>query len=329
MKNKISRLFISSAILLFIIYNVKIDFAATFASIEKPIYLIYCISIPLFIIPLIVNNRWKLFLKIQGINERFFSLVKINFVSVFLGILLPSSTGFDAIRIYFIEKRNRDKIGAGGASVVIERLVGFYLLSVLGVVGAAVAQLHGVSINVLFAVLLINCFILFVFFVLNNQYVFSKINAFLLRIKKAKKITNYLTALYSAVNNFPIKKVLLLTVPLIILFQLSSVFCGYLLFRAFGINLPFFYHLAFLPLLLIISILPISISGFGIREGGFVYFYGLLGVSDNISFLVSLLYYFILTMIPAFVGMLIYIFGPDDYKFVKKDLQKDVKYENR
>ena len=96
-------------------------------------------------------------------------------------------------------------------------------------------------------------------------------------------------------------------VLLILLFQLSTIFCGYLIFRTFDVNLPFYFHLAFLPLIQIISIIPISISGFGLREGGFVYFYSLLGVDNGIAFTVSLLYYVILVITPAIVGMGLYI----------------------
>lgn len=300
----------------------NINFSSIFTLIKKPLYLIYAIIIPLFIIPIIGNNRWKVFLKIQGINEKLLTLVKINFVSNFLGILLPSCTGFDAVRIYMIEKRNKQKIGAGGASVIFDRLIGFYLLSLLGVIGALVAQSHGVSSNIFFAALLINIFIFSLFFVLSNKYLYSKVTGYLLKIKWGKKIFVYITSTYSATNDFPLKKVILLTVPLILLFQLSNILCGFLIFKAFAIDLPFYFHLTFFPLISVILILPISISGFGLREGAFVYFYSLLGVDSNISFFVSLLYYLILTMIPAFIGMLLYVFGSTQFNSVKNELKQ-------
>lgn len=322
MKNRLFRLFISFIILFIIIKNTNINFSSIFTLIKKPLYLVYAIAIPLFITPSIGNNRWKIFLKVQGINERFFSLVKINFISVFLGILLPSVTGSDAVRIYMIEKRNKQKIGAGGASVVIERLMGFYLLSLLGVIGALVARNHDVSSNILYAALITNIFIIFLFLFMSNKYLYSKLTNYLLKIKRGKKIIGYITSTYSAINSFPLKKVILLTVPLILLFQLSNIFCGYLIFKAFAIDLSFFYHLAFFPLISIILIIPVSISGFGLREGGFVYFYGLLGVDSNISFFVSLLYYLILTIIPAFIGMLLYVFGSTQFNSIKNELKQ-------
>jgi len=321
-KNRLFRLCISFFILFIIIKNTNIDLSSIFSLIKKPLFLIYAIPIPLFIIPLIGNKRWKIFLKIQGINGRLFLLIKLYFMSIFFGILLPSSMGFDAVRIYMIEKRNKQKIGAGGASVFVDRLIGFFLLSLLGVIGAWVAQNHGVSSNVLFTALFINFFVISLFFVLRNKSLYSCVTSYLLKIKRRKKIIEYLTLAYSAINSFPLKKVILWTVPLILLGQLSTIFCGFLIFKAFAIDLPFFFHLTFLPLISIISIIPVSISGFGLREGGFVYFYGLFGVDSNISFFVSLLYYFVLMMIPAFIGMLLYLFGSDQIKSIKNELKQ-------
>ncbi len=304
-----------------IIYFFDLNVLLAFKSIHYKYYLLIALLIPLLFNPLISNNRWRIFLKVQGVNESFFSLVRINFVSIFLGLLLPSSSGFDAIRIFMIEKRNKQKLGAGGASVIIERFLGFYILSFLGIIGTLFVLEKGVSINILYFALLINISIIFVFILLKNQYLYSKIFNVLSKIKRFKRMVNYISLLYGYINSFPFRKVLLSTIPLILLFQLSGICCCFLIFKAFGVDIPFLYHLSFMPLILIISIIPVSISGFGLREGGFVYFYSLLGIDNNISFLVSLLYYFLQIVIPAFIGFLLYTFSSNQFKTIKTELQ--------
>lgn len=320
MKKRLFRLLISFAILFIVIYNTHFNFSSVFTSIKKPFYLIYAITIPLLISPYISNNRWKIFLSAQGINESFFSLVKINFVSIFLGILLPSTTGFDAIRIYIIEKRNNQKPGNGGASVIMERMLGFYILSIIGIVGSLYAIKHGMSKTILYSILGINIFIILVFWIIKNHIFYIKLNILLSKINKYKLYRNYFASLYGSLNSFPLSKILYSTVPLIILFQLSNILCGVIILKAFDIDVPFLFNLAFLPLISIISIIPISISGLGLREGGFVYFYGLLGIEANVCFLISLLYYFIIIIIPAIIGFLFYFFGPDQFKSIKNEL---------
>jgi hypothetical protein len=273
--------------------------------------------IPLFLIPTISINRWHVFLKVQGIIESAFVLLKINFTSIFLGLVLPSSTGYDAIRIYQIEMRNKQLKGKGGASVIMERLLGFLILSFLGLLGAVIAVFHNASILLVFFSGGITVILVILFLFLKSKKMFIVLSSFLGRIKRGKRIIGYVSAAYNATNIFPLKKVLMTSIPLIVGFQLSTVLCGWLVFKSFDIYIPFYYHLAFIPLIQIISILPVSISGFGIREGGFVYFYGLLGVDSNISFLVSLLYYAVLMLVPAFIGMIIYLIDGASYKQIE------------
>lgn len=313
------KLLVSSSILILLISFFDMNIISAFERIQNHNYIFISLLIPVLINPLISNNRWRFFLSAQGISEKFFSLVKISFISIFLGIILPSTTGSDAIRIYQIEKRQNHLKGAGGASVIIERLLGFLILSFLGIIGAFIAVLNDGSIYLLYLTVFIHIAILIVFIILKNGFIYRYINRYFSKTKKAKGISNYLRAIYLAINIFPIRKVLPPTIPLILAFQLSTIICSILLFYAFNVDVPIFYHFTFMPLIQIFSIIPITISGFGIREGGFVYFYGLLGVDENISFLISLLYYAVLMIVPAFIGMIFYLFDGMSYKQIEEE----------
>jgi glycosyltransferase 2 family protein len=313
-KNLLIKLVVTCLIITTIIVFFDINFSKSISSITSPFYIYLALLIPLIINPIISNNRWQIFLKVQGINEKILQLVKISFSSLFLGLVLPATSGSDAIRIYQIEKRHKGMQGAGGASVLIERLLGFLILSLLGVVGAVIAMFYNVSFYIFLIILLIHLLIWCIFIIIKNKYLYIKITGLLLKTKRLKKIVAYLNLTYIALHTFPLRKVLLKTIPLILAFQFFTIICGFLIFIAFGINLPFYYHLAFFPLIQIISIIPVSLSGLGLREGGFVYFYGLLGIDSNISFLVSLLYFGVLVLVPAAIGMVLYLTGSTDIR---------------
>jgi uncharacterized protein (TIRG00374 family) len=302
------KLLIGIAILVFVIYKVDFSLAQIISNVKSPIYLVFALLIPLIINPLISSNRWKVFLKVQGIEESSVTLMKYNFISIFLGLVLPSTSGSDALRILFIEKKHPAYRGKGGASVIFERLIGFIILSFLGFLGALLLFFNtGSSIEVLitFVIFVILLSILFMF---KSKKLFSIIMRFFEKIKRWQKVTVYLKSLYLSINLFPINKVLLFSIPLILAFQLSTIVCGYLIFKSFDVNMPFYYHLAFLPLIQILTIIPITISGFGIREGGFVYFYSILGIDGGVSIAVSLLYYFIISFLPSVLGMILYFY---------------------
>jgi uncharacterized membrane protein YbhN (UPF0104 family) len=73
-----------------------------------------------------------------------------------------------------------------------------------------------------------------------------------------------------------------------VLVQLSGIFAVYIL--AIGIReyIPFIACLVFLPLIIMFTALPISISGIGIREGAFVLFFGLIGIRPGVATAISL-----------------------------------------
>lgn len=307
----IFKLLVTGLIFGFIIYQFDINILKAFGEIQKYKYLCLALLVPLIVNPIISNNRWKFFLSIQGIDEKFKTLLKMNFIAVFLGFLLPSSTGFDSIRIYQIEKRHKIKLGAGGASVIAERLIGFYLLSLLGLLCAIYALQKGIPQIIFFTALFFHVLIILILLTTKNKYAYLKITTWLIKLNRFKNIANYLQKLYTALHKFPLFAKLKLTIPLILMQQIASVACALLLFKAFGIDLPIFIHFAFVPLILILSIIPVSISGFGIREGFFVYFYSLVGVESHISLMVSLLYYSLMMLIPAAIGMVLYLIQSD------------------
>ena len=61
--------------------------------------------------------------------------------------------------------------------------------------------------------------------------------------------------------------------------------------------------LALVPILALISNLPISFGGWGIREGAFIYGFGLLGFSMESAFLLSVQAGFVTLIAPIIVGL--------------------------
>jgi len=64
-----------------------------------------------------------------------------------------------------------------------------------------------------------------------------------------------------------------------------------LLGAGIGIRLPISFYFASLPLVGIITLIPVSFNGIGIREGAFVYFFGLKGIAAEPAFGLGLLFF--------------------------------------
>ena len=272
-------------------------------------YLIIACLVRIFISPLISINRWKTFLFHAGIEETFFSLLKISMLSAFFGIALPSSQGADAIRMYLIEKKHKGKSlnFTTSSTVLMERIIGLVLLAFLGLIFGLITVFPN-KMHVIIIILSINVAIWLGIFTLTNQTLFNYFQNKINQSKKFARLNHFLIKTYYTFVNYPYRKVLASSILLILSLQIITVIIVYLVFLAFGVDIPFSQHLVFYPIISILSIIPISISGLGVREGFFVYFYSLIGVSADIAVSVSLINYCIEILLMAIMGGIIYIF---------------------
>jgi len=86
-----------------------------------------------------------------------------------------------------------------------------------------------------------------------------------------------------------------------------------------GVEIPLRYFLLFIPLISFLLVLPISLSGLGVREGGYVYLFAQAGVSAPLALAMSLLFY-ALNVATGLIGGALYTFeGARGYLEKKSD----------
>ena len=87
-------------------------------------------------------------------------------------------------------------------------------------------------------------------------------------------------------------RVLLLRVAVVsIVFHFSQIWVQFVLARAAGAEIPFSYCIVFHPILSLMQALPLSVGGFGVREGGYLYFLTTINVDDSIAVIMGLLWW--------------------------------------
>jgi glycosyltransferase 2 family protein len=94
-------------------------------------------------------------------------------------------------------------------------------------------------------------------------------------------------------------------------FHLSQVCVQWVLARAAGAPVPFAYCLVFHPILSVMMALPVSISGFGVREGGYLYFLGLIDVDDSIAVTMGLLWWAVTVVVGLLGGAIFFATGAE------------------
>lgn len=90
--------------------------------------------------------------------------------------------------------------------------------------------------------------------------------------------------------------------------QMIMICSVYILSRGLSMDVPFMSVLCFVPVVSIISLIPITISGIGIREGAFVVLFGLIGVLPEKAMTLSVVWFLSIVVgsLPGLVGYLLF-----------------------
>lgn len=292
---RIIQVSISIALLAGLVYLIDINrFFATITDADY-IYLIIAIAI-VTVNRVIMAYKWNILLKVKNINISLFEATKIYYISNFLGLYLPATIGGDIVRAYYINK-DRHKLQDILASIVVERVIGFLVLFCFAVFGGVFYYSYfigaGMDIQyVLIIIVSISLLALFVFVATLTETISRKVMRIFDKeyaLTFTRKIAGKLKGLYQSYYLFRNAKSALLAFCFLTIIEVFSyIIRSYVVAEALGVHIPFAYLFSFVPILMTLIRLPISLNGFGITEGGFVYFLSLIGIPAAIGFSVGL-----------------------------------------
>ena len=231
-------------------------------------------------------------------------------LGLFFNNFLPGYVAGDGFRIYDVAKTSGDTSNSV-AAVMLDRIIGFMMLSLLAVLSAVVwAGTIGAHTNVIVWVGLVFLGWLLALFIMFNArlagYVFR-----LVRKIFPEKITAKLRDVYLSFHGFRRERKMLLEVMGIsLVIQTLRIMTHYAAARAVGIDtISIMYFFLFIPLVALAVTLPISIGGFGIREQAAVHLFGLPGIGGLPSAVTSMEFMaYLIGIASSLPGGLIFIF---------------------
>ncbi len=256
----------------------------------------------------VTTLKWHLLLKYHGIKETYLKVLKIVFESQFLGLMLPTNFGVDAIRFYKIQKQQK-KFSATAGSILVDRIFAVLAMSFLTVIASfsilSLIEEKPIILSIMILSILLICFIIFLISSLPSSILefISKHLSYLHSEKQSKKwhniIINFAKRTKDKIleihKNFQgLKKhpeIIFNLIILNIIVQLSRIFEIHFLFRALNVHVSIFAEMAFIPIIILVTLLPISFFGLGFKEGTFIFFFSLVSIPNEVSFSVSLLSY--------------------------------------
>ncbi|MCK4667319.1 flippase-like domain-containing protein [Candidatus Dependentiae bacterium] len=311
----IFQIIISIGLISFIIYKANPQtLLQTIKGIEIQYYFYFLILV--FISTLMLVFRWYILARASlGNSVNGFKLIKFTLIGFFFNLFMPTAVGGDIIKGYLLGKSS-GKMENGSMTVLVDRFIGILTIFSIGFVSAIFAFNSVADKRITIIVLVLFITLLAGMFIFLNRGVmkyFSK----LFDIFKLKKLKAIIKEFYESIYLFKDKKLQVFYAFFTsILMQMINIFAIFVLSKALGMTVSYFYFLIFIPLIYVIQMIPISISGIGVRENSFVFFFGLVGVPKEIALTLSLLYFSIFLII-GIIGAIVMIFSKINYKNIE------------
>jgi uncharacterized membrane protein YbhN (UPF0104 family) len=248
----------------------------------------------MLLIPFLGGIRWQLVLAAMKTKGRVWPLSRLFWIGMLFSQVLPSTVGGDVVRV-FMMWRSGTSPRAAFSSVALERasmlltLVAFVALQlpflasrvvVAQLVWAAPALLLGGIVGLI---------------VLMSADRFLKHLPDLRVVRAVAGLSA--DARHVFLSGFGWRLIVVCVITL-----LNMCLAAWWIGLSLGLPLGLADYLVFIPVVTVITLVPVSVGGWGVREGALVALLGLVGVPSHTALAFSVLYGFagILASVPAF-----------------------------
>lgn len=239
--------------------------------------------------------KWQILLQAQGLKTNYKDLWKFYWMGLFANNFLPSSIGGDGIRIVLTGKGLGDMAGAA-TSVTVERILATFGLAVTGILAGWLVSRTSLQVNGLLLILFLVSTGLLLLITLASP------PEFLLR--KKGRLAEFLVGVSR--HGGSLKEhgnKVFLSGLLSVLFQLTVVGINYTIFRALNITELSLTELIYIiPAISALSMIPLGINGYGVREGAYVFLLSIYGVDKGSALTASLIFAFLVSFCSLYGG---------------------------
>jgi len=247
--------------------------------------------------------QWKLLLATQNVKMTYVNLLRFYFVGSFFNNFMPGNVGGDLKKIYDINQNSEETVGAAISATVLDRLCGLYMLCAFALaVGFAFFWRDPNQKYFLLPSLLIFIGFSFAIGMLFSRrfgnLIFGKVLSFL-----GERVLHLHRRFQAFRTNKLFSQLFLLSTVTQGLRVLSHYFCA----LSIGVDIDISWYFYYIPLVAIVSALPISIGGFGPREFMAQALFARVGVGSMEAVLMQFLAY-LANLVVSLIGVVDFLF---------------------
>lgn len=303
MRNRLWLLFkviFSVGLIIFLLQRVNIDELKGGLA-EANLRYIFLSVIVCFVAWVVASYKWLILLKALGKEAHFFTLLGLNFIGLFYSLFLPGQISGEVIKGIKLSKSVQDSTSVL-VSIMVDRLTGLFVLILFALGGIVILVGDYRLLPFLIGSLVILSFFGLIFL---NKDLSSLAGKTGRKILGKGRVGNFITPFWNSFKDYQEKKLrLLLAILLGVLFHALVVVFNYLVCISLNIDLSFLALIWIVTMVYLVQLLPISISGIGVREGAYIFLFGQYGISASRAFSFSIIIFAVIIFLGILGGMI-------------------------
>ena len=246
--------------------------------------------------------RWTVLTRPLGIRTPYKDLATYYFIGMFFNLFAPSTVGGDVSRVYYLAReQNKDRQQRGSTiqaavSVLVDRAIGMVVLIWLGAVGLLLFPEYGIppairalSLSLAVAFLVLGFLLPLVWRVLPEDahpWV-TKLRLILTSYRRGWRVIPQ-------------------AITLSFMVHFVQAWMHVIMGLALHLSLPLSFCIIIYPLVGTFAALPISVNGFGLREGGYIFLLALIGINSEEGIAFGLLL-FLIVAVDSLIGGVLFL----------------------
>jgi len=294
------KLLVSGGLIAYILMRIHIE--RSFHTLVSAKLSLIVLSLVVYLFAQVLSAvRWTVLVRPLGIKTPFKDLVSYYLIGMFFNLFAPGTVGGDVSRVYYLVKdQPRDDQGRTvptvrvAMSVFMDRAIGMVVLIWMGAAGLLLFPSYPVpaAIRSLTLVLAIGFAICAVLIPVLRRVLPEDGNSL---IVKLRLVLRSYRAHWHAIA---------VGILLSLIVHLIQAWMHLVMGRALNLAIPFSFCLIVYPLVGTFAAIPISLNGLGLREGGYIFLLGLIGIDSENGIAFGLLLFLIVATDSLIGGIL-------------------------
>jgi hypothetical protein len=250
--------------------------------------------------------RWRMLMRPLMPVLSLGNLLGIYCIGLFFNLTFPTVVGGDVVKMYYAGKPSKS-YAQSFAATFLDRDAGMLAMMIIACVAivAYPVRVPGIAVSLII-------WSAFALFVAGNVAIFTPhFHRLLTEVLRRLRLSKIALKVDMISNAFQImgqhRAVLVNSLLISLINQLLVISAAWITALGLRIHVPVGYFLIFIPVITLISMIPVSLNGMGLREYSFLSLFGAIGIAPGSCIALGLISS-ILLIVSSLPGGVVYIF---------------------